>query len=49
MPQKIEIIAENIQVEADLNDSPTAKSIIIILPIEALAQRWGGENLSEYR
>jgi hypothetical protein len=49
MPQKIEIIAENIQVEAELNDSPTAKSIIIILPIEALAQRWGGENLSEYR
>jgi len=43
MPQKIEIIAENIQVEAELNDSPTAKSIIIILPIEALAQRWGGE------
>jgi hypothetical protein len=43
MPQKIEIIAENVQVEAELNDSSTAKSIISTLPIEALAQRWGGE------
>jgi len=43
MPQKIEIIAENVQVEAQLNDSSTAKKIINILPIEALAQRWGGE------
>ena len=43
MPQKIEIIAENVQVEAELNDSPTAKSIISILPIKASAQRWGGE------
>jgi hypothetical protein len=43
MPQKIEIITENVQVEAELNDGPTAKTIISILPIEALAQRWGGE------
>jgi hypothetical protein len=43
MPQKIKIIAQNVQVEAELNDSPTAKSIITILPIESLAQRWGGE------
>ena len=43
MPQKIEIIARNTQVKAELNDSPTAKSIISILPIEALARRWGGE------
>ena len=43
MPQKIEIIAENVKVEADLNDSPTAEKIISKLPIEALAQRWGGE------
>lgn len=43
MPQKIEIIAENVQVEAELNDGPTAKSIINTLPIEALARRWGGE------
>lgn len=43
MPQKIEIDAENIKVEAELNDSPTAKSIISKLPIKAIAQRWGGE------
>jgi hypothetical protein len=43
MPQKIEIITENVQVEAELNDGPTAKTIISILPIKALAQRWGGE------
>ena len=43
MPQKIEIIACNVQVEAELNGSPTAKSIMSTLPIEASAQRWGGE------
>ena len=43
MLQKIQIIAQNVQVKAELNDSPTAKSIIDILPIEAIAQRWGGE------
>lgn len=43
MPQKIMIVAENVQVEAELNDGPTAKKIISNLPIEALAQRWGGE------
>jgi len=43
MSKTINIIAENVQVEAELNDSPTAKSIINELPIEASAQRWGGE------
>lgn len=43
MSQKIEIIAENVKVEAELNDSRTAEKIINKLPIEALAQRWGGE------
>ncbi|MFC1634315.1 cyclophilin-like fold protein [Planctomycetota bacterium] len=43
MPQKIMITAENVQVEAELNDSPTAQSIVNALPLEALAQRWGGE------
>ena len=43
MPQKIEIVAEDVKFEAELNDSPTAKSIISILPLEAIAQRWGGE------
>lgn len=43
MSQKIQIAAENVQVEAELNDGPTAQSIISKLPIKALAQRWGGE------
>jgi hypothetical protein len=43
MPQKIEIIAENVKFDAELNDSLTAKSIVSILPVETLAQRWGGE------
>ena len=43
MPQTIKIIAKNVQVEAELNDGPTAKAILNILPIEASAQRWGGE------
>ena len=43
MPHKIEIVTENVQIEAELNDSPTTKSIISELPIKALAQRWGGE------
>ena len=43
MPQKIKIIANTVQVEAELNDSPTAKAIMDVLPIKALAQRWGGE------
>ena len=43
MPQTVKIIAGNVQIEAELNDSPTAQSITKALPIEALAQRWGGE------
>jgi len=43
MTQKIEIIAGTVRVEAELNDGPTAKSIADALPIEARAQRWGGE------
>jgi hypothetical protein len=43
MPQTIKIIAKNVQVEAELNDSQTAKAIINTLPIKTLAQRWGGE------
>ena len=33
----------DVQVEAELNDSSTAKSIAEALPIEAQARRWGGE------
>jgi hypothetical protein len=43
MTQNIVIITEKVQIEAELNNGPTAQSIISILPIEALAQRWGGE------
>lgn len=43
MPKTIKIIAENVHVEAELNDGPTATSILNALPIEASAQRWGGE------
>lgn len=43
MSQKIEIIAESVKFEAELNDRPTAKSITGALPIKAIAQRWGGE------
>ena len=43
MPQTIMIIAENVQVEAELNNRTTAQSIMNALPIEASAQRWGGE------
>lgn len=43
MPQKIKITADKVCVEAELNDSPTAKSIVDVLPIKADARRWGGE------
>jgi len=43
MPQKIKITAGKVLIEAELNDSPTAKSIANALPIKAKAQRWGGE------
>ena len=43
MAQKIKITAGKIKIEAELNDSPTAKAIFNALPIEAKANRWGGE------
>jgi len=43
MPEKIRITAGQIQVEAELNDSPTAKSVAEALPIKAKGSRWGGE------
>ena len=43
MPTTIKITAGKIKVAAELNDSPTAKSIVSALPIRAGAQRWGGE------
>ena len=43
MAKKIKITAGKIKMEAELNDSPTAKAIFNVLPIEAKANRWGGE------
>jgi hypothetical protein len=43
MPQEIKIKAANIEVEATLNDSVTAKMIIEQLPIESTGNRWGDE------
>ena len=44
MAQNIKITAAEVQVEAELNDSPTAKSIAgAVLPIKAKGRRWGGE------
>ena len=43
MPKAIKITADQIQVAAELNDSPTAKSIVDALPIKTKGSRWGGE------
>jgi len=43
MPKQIKITAGQVQVEAELNDCPTAKAIADALAIRAKAQRWGGE------
>lgn len=43
MPKQIRITAGNVQLEAELNDSPTAKSIAEALPIKAKGNRWGEE------
>jgi hypothetical protein len=43
MPRAIRITAGGISVEAELNDSATAKAIAAALPIEAKADTWGDE------
>ncbi len=43
MPKDIKITAGDVEVEAQLNDSATAKLIAEALPIKASAQRWGEE------
>ena len=42
MPRAIKITSGEVQIEAELNDAPTAKAIAGALPIKAKAQRWGG-------
>jgi hypothetical protein len=43
MAQAITIVGGDVQVEAELNDGPTAKSIAGALPIKTKGRRWGGE------
>ena len=43
MAKTIRITTGEVQVEAQLNDSSTAKSIVGALPIKGRGNRWGGE------
>jgi hypothetical protein len=43
MPRRITITAGKVQVVAELNDTATARAIAEALPIQARADRWGGE------
>jgi len=43
MPTAIRILAGKVQVNAELNDSETARKIAEALPIEARANTWGDE------
>ncbi len=43
MARRITITAGKAQFQAELNDSATASAIMEALPIEARANRWGGE------
>ncbi len=43
MARRITITAGKVQFQAQLNDSATALAIMEALPIEARANRWGGE------
>jgi hypothetical protein len=43
MARRIVILAGNAQFRAELNDTATALAVMEALPIEARANRWGGE------
>ena len=43
MSKAIKITAGEVQVEAELNDNPTARAVAEKLPINGTANRWGGE------
>ncbi len=40
---RIRIVAGQITLDAELNDTPTAQEILAALPFEARANRWGDE------
>ena len=46
MARNIKITAADVIVQAQLNDSPTARAIWRALPIKAQGQRWGDEIYS---
>ena len=43
MARRITITAGQARVQAELNDTVTARAILEALPLEARASRWGGE------
>ncbi|MBE0536809.1 MAG: hypothetical protein IH624_14175 [Phycisphaerae bacterium] len=43
MGRKVRITAGQVTVSAELSETPTAEAIHAVLPIQGLAQRWGGE------
>ncbi len=43
MPQKISITAGELQLNGELNDSPTAQAIASVLPLQGTALTWGEE------
>ena len=46
MVVKIQITVEQVVIEAELNDGPTARLVAAGLPIRAAGQRWGQEIYS---
>lgn len=43
MSKQIAIVAEGVQICAELNDTATAEAMAAALPVEGRASRWGGE------
>lgn len=43
MPTKIKLITDTLELSAELNDSPSAKKLISLLPLEFNMSRWGDE------
>jgi uncharacterized protein len=43
MPTPIKIRTEELELSAELNDSPSAKKLVSLLPLEFTMSRWGDE------